>query len=61
MKYLKLYESFILESKEETKGILYPLSEGGKKTLIVLPGSGKDGGQGKDDFESLAERIWLQR
>jgi hypothetical protein len=57
MKYLKLYESFILESKEETKGILYPLSEGGKKTLILLPGSGKDGGQGKDDFQSLANTL----
>jgi len=57
MKYLKLYESFILESKEETKGILYPLSEGGKKTLILLPGSGKDGGQGKDDFQSLANSL----
>jgi hypothetical protein len=39
------------------KGILYPLSEGGKKTLILLPGSGKDGGQGKDDFQTLANSL----
>jgi hypothetical protein len=57
MKYLKLYESFILESKEETKGILYPLSDGGKKTLVLLPGSGQNGGQGDADFQKLAEDL----
>ena len=46
------------EEKDNTKkNILYPLSTNGNKTLILLPGSGKDGGQGKDDFESLAESL----
>ena len=60
MKYLKLYEQFrlLLEADEKKDNtILYNLSQGGEKTLILLPGSGKDGGQGKDDFESLAESL----
>ena len=67
MKYLKLYESFITEKKKNNT-ILYKLSnhsmfrlyagaDKGEKVLILLPGSGKDGGQGKDDFESLAESL----
>jgi hypothetical protein len=58
MKYLKPYESFLEskeENKEETKGILYQLSNEGNKTLILLPGAGKDGGQGDDDFQALAD------
>ena len=39
------------------KSILYSLSEGGDKTLILLPGAGKDGGQGKDDFQLLANTL----
>jgi len=39
------------------KTILYSLSQGGDKTLILLPGAGKDGGQGKDDFQSLADTL----
>ena len=42
---------------DEKKTILYNLSEGGEKTLILLPGSGKDGGQGKDDFQLLADTL----
>lgn len=57
MKYLKPYESFLESKKEETKGILYQLSKEGNKTLILLPGAGKDGGQGNDDFQSLADTL----
>ena len=60
MKYLKLYEQFrlLLEADEKKDNtILYNLSQGGEKTLILLPGSGKDGGQGKDDFQSLADTL----
>jgi len=60
MKYLKLYEQFrlILEADEKKDNtILYNLSQGGEKTLILLPGSGKDGGQGKDDFQLLADTL----
>ena len=60
MKYLKLYEQFrlLLEADEKKDNtILYNLSQGGEKTLILLPGSGKDGGQGKDDFQSLATTL----
>ena len=42
---------------DEKNTILYNLSEGGEKTLILLPGSGKDGGQGKDDFQLLADTL----
>jgi hypothetical protein len=46
------------EKKDNTKkNILYPLSTNGNKTIVLLPGAGKDGGQGKDDFESLAESL----
>ena len=60
MKYIKLYEQFrlLLEADEKKDNtILYNLSQGGEKTLILLPGSGKDGGQGRDDFESLAKSL----
>jgi hypothetical protein len=60
MKYLKLYEQFrlLLEADEKKDNtILYNLSQGGEKTLILLPGSGKDGGQGKDDFQLLADTL----
>ena len=60
MKYLKLYEQFrlILEADEKKDNtILYNLSQGGEKTLILLPGAGKDGGQGRDDFKSLAKSL----
>ena len=60
MKYIKLYEQFrlLLEADEKKDNtILYNLSQGGEKTLILLPGSGKDGGQGKDDFQSLATTL----
>ena len=43
--------------KEKKKKILFPLSTGGTKTLILLPGSGADGGQGKDDFNQLAKSL----
>jgi len=42
MKYLKLFEQFIimLEANEKKDNIiLYSLSQGGEKTLILLPGS----------------------
>ena len=45
------------EQDNTKKNILYPLSTNGNKTLILLPGSGKDGGQGKDDFQSLASTL----
>lgn len=60
MKYLKLYEQFrlLLEADEKkVNGILYNLSNKGEKTIVLLPGSGKDGGQGKDDFQSLATTL----
>jgi hypothetical protein len=60
MKYLKLYEQFrlLLEADEKKdNNILYNLSQGGEKTLILLPGAGKDGGQGGDDFQLLADKL----
>jgi len=60
MKHLKLFEQFrlLLEAdKKKGKGILYKLTQGGEKTLILLPGSGKNGGQGGDDFRSLATSL----
>jgi hypothetical protein len=68
MKHLKLFEQFrlILEAdKKKDNGTLYKLSNNsmfagadkGEKTLILLPGSGKNGGQGRDDFESLAKSL----
>jgi len=60
MKHIKLYEQFMIILEADGKKdntILYNLSQSGKKTLILLPGSGKDGGQGKDDFESLAKSL----
>ena len=56
MKYLKIYESFITEAKKDNN-ILYKLSNKGEKTIVLLPGAGKDGGQGKDDFKSLAKSL----
>jgi hypothetical protein len=59
MKHLKLYEQFrlVLEADEKKDDILYNLSKGGEKTLILLPGAGKNGGQGKDDFQLLADTL----
>ena len=60
MKHLKLFEQFrlLLEAdKKKGKGILYKRTQGGEKTLILLPGSGKNGGQGGDDFRSLATSL----
>ena len=71
MKHLKLFEQFrlILEAdKKKDNGTLYKLSNNsmftidagadkGEKSLILLPGSGKNGGQGRDDFESLAKSL----
>ena len=60
MKYIKQYEQFrlLLEATEKKDNtILYSLSRGGEKTLILLPGAGKDGGQGRDDFKSLAKSL----
>jgi len=54
MKHIKLFEAFV--SKVES-GLLYPLSDGGKKTLVLLPGSGQDGGQGDADFQKLADDL----
>ena len=48
------------EVVEEEKKILFPLSKGGTKTLILLPGAGADGGQGKDDFNQLAKFLGKQ-
>lgn len=56
MKYLKIYESFITEAKKDNN-ILYKLSNKGEKTIVLLPGAGKDGGQGRDDFKSLAKSL----
>ena len=60
MKYIKLFEQFrlLLEAdKKKDNGILYNLSNKGEKTIVLLPGSGKDGGQGGDDFGSLATTL----
>ena len=60
MKHLKLFEQFrLLLEADKKKGntILYNLTQGGEKTLILLPGSGKAGGQGRDDFRSLATSL----
>ena len=60
MKYIKLFEQFrlLLEAdKKKDNGILYNLSNNGEKTIVLLPGSGKDGGQGGDDFGSLATTL----
>jgi hypothetical protein len=71
MKHLKLFEQFrlVLEAdKKKDNGTLYKLSNNsmftiyagadkGEKSLILLPGSGKNGGQGRDDFESLAKSL----
>lgn len=56
MKHLKLFESFVYES-ERGGGLLYQLSRRGSKTLVLLPGSGQDGGQGDDDFQKLADHL----
>jgi len=47
----------IREAVEENKPKLYPLSTGGAKTLILLPGSGKGGGQGGSDFTTLKNNL----
>jgi len=48
------------EVTEEKKKILFPLSKGGTKTLILLPVAGADGGQGKGDFNQLAKSLGNQ-
>ena len=57
MENLKYFDEFLTEAEQNNtqKNILYPLSTNGDKTIILLPGSGKNGGQGGDDFGSLAE------
>ena len=60
MKYIKLFEQFrlLLEAdKKKDNGILYNISNKGEKTIVLLPGSGKDGGQGRDDFQSLTDTL----
>ena len=57
MKFIRGFSKFKLIKENEKNTILYNLSEGGEKTLILLPGSGKDGGQGKDDFQLLADTL----
>jgi len=41
------------EQNDTQNNILYPLSTGGAKTLILLPGSGENGGQGDSDFNEF--------
>jgi pimeloyl-ACP methyl ester carboxylesterase len=60
MKYIKLFEQFRLLLEADGKkinGILYSLSNKGGKTIVLLPGSGKDGGQGDADFQKLADDL----
>jgi hypothetical protein len=60
MKYIKLFEQFRLLLEDDGKkinGILYSLSNKGGKTIVLLPGSGKDGGQGDADFQKLADDL----
>jgi hypothetical protein len=60
MKYIKLFENWNESENGRSnlkENILFPLSTGGNKTLILLPGSGADGGQGKDDFDQLAKSL----
>ena len=45
------------EQNDTQNNILYPLSTGGAKTLILLPGSGENGGQGSSDFNELATNL----
>jgi len=45
------------EQNDTQDNILYPLSTGGAKTLILLPGSGENGGQGDSDFNELATNL----
>jgi len=45
------------EQNDTQNNILYPLSTGGAKTLILLPGSGENGGQGDSDFNELATNL----
>jgi hypothetical protein len=45
------------EQNDTQNNILYPLSTGGVKTLILLPGSGENGGQGDSDFKELATNL----
>jgi hypothetical protein len=46
-----------VEQNNSQNKILYPLSIGGEKTLILLPGSGENGGQGNSDFNELATNL----
>jgi hypothetical protein len=56
---IKEIMGLIIEQYEtqEKVNILYPLVTGGDKTLILLPGSGADGGQGDNDFSELAKNL----
>lgn len=46
------------EEQDDTQNkILYPLTTGGEKTIILLPGSGENGGQGYSDFNKLATNL----
>jgi len=45
------------EQNDTQNNILYPLSTGGAKTLILLPGAGENGGQGDSDFKELATNL----
>jgi hypothetical protein len=45
------------DETQEKSNILYPLVTGGDKTLILLPGSGANGGQGDNDFSELAKNL----
>jgi len=53
---IKEIMGLIVEEEQNNiqENILYPLSTGGDKTLILLPGAGENGGQGGDDFNELA-------
>ena len=54
----KLMGLIIEDGQNDTQdNILYPLSTGGAKTLILLPGSGENGGQGDSDFNELATNL----
>lgn len=55
---IKQIMGLLTEEENDTQNkILYPLSVGGEKTLILLPGSGKNGGQGHSDFNELATNL----
>jgi pimeloyl-ACP methyl ester carboxylesterase len=59
MKNIKYFDEFLTEAEQNNtqENILYPLSTNGDKTIVLLPGAGKEGGQGGDDFGSLATTL----